>query len=168
PISTRDWSSDVCSSDLDLAHARRDGRHRVLDVRDEGAAADLRAVDVAWADAQVLGGLRAHPQAGAEDGVDRVLAEPRVGERVARRVGVELEGRLVRQLPVLVRLGRAHDGDSAPHAARLRAHAGRKRGSATSGDTSSNTTSTGMPIVIFAGSGAMPTRLVIIRGPSSS
>src|SRR5439155_1097690 len=71
----------------DLAEARRDGRHRVLDVRDEGAATDLRTVDVARPDAQVLGGLRAHPEAGAEDGVDLVLREPRIGERVGRREG---------------------------------------------------------------------------------
>src|SRR5581483_5777098 len=152
----------------DVADAGVDRRHRVLDVGDERAAADLRPVDVARADAHVLGGLGAHPEAGAEDGIDVVFFEPRIGERVPRRFGVERERGLPGELPVLVRLARADDRDAAAHAAEIAAHAGRKRGSATSAETSSNTTSTGMPILIFAGSGSTPTRFVIRRGPSAS
>src|SRR5205823_4871589 len=54
----------------DVTEPGVDGGHRVLDVRDERAAADLRTVDVARPDAQVLGRLGAHPESGAEDGVD--------------------------------------------------------------------------------------------------
>src|SRR5439155_18081425 len=153
-----------------LTHARVDRSQRVLDVRDEGAAADLRSVDVAGTDAQVLGRLRSHPQAGAEDRVDVVLPEPGVGERVSRRLGVELEGGLVGQLPVLVGFVGADDRDAPAQAAEvaLGAHAGRKWGSAISDDTSSNTTSTGIPIRIFAGSASMPTRFDMRRAPSSS
>ena len=109
---------------------------------------------------------------GAEDGVDVAQREPRVGERVARRLGVQHEGRLVRQLAVLVRLARADDRDAAAHVAQRRgsraAPAGRKCGSAISGVASTNVTSTGMPMRICAGSGSTPTRFVIMRGPSSS
>src|SRR4029077_2621235 len=126
-----------------------DRGHRVLHVRDEGAAAALRPVDVARADAHVLRGLRYPAEPGAEQGVDVVLAQAGVGEGVARGLGMEREGRLVRQLPVLVRLPRADDRDPPAHAAEIPAHdAGRKRGSAISGDTSSNTTSTAIPIRI--------------------
>ena len=72
-----------------LAEARRDRAHRVLDVRDERAAANLRPVDVARPEPQVLGGLRGHPEARREHRVDVVLLEPGVGERVPRRLGVE-------------------------------------------------------------------------------
>ena len=144
----------------------------VLHVGDERAAADLRAVDPARTDAHVLGGLRAHPEPGAEHGVDVAHAEPGVGQRVAGGLGVQHERRLVRQFAVLVRLGRAGDRDAAPQAPSITAHAappaGRNRGSAISGVASSNTTSTGMPMRIVAGSGATSTRLVIMRGPSSS
>ena len=109
-----------------LAHAGGVRHHRVLHVGDERAPADLGTVDVAGPDAQVLRGFRAHPKPGAEDRVDIVLPEARVGQRVPRCLGVELEGRLVRQLAVLVRLGRAHDRNPTPHPAALRAHV-RKR-----------------------------------------
>jgi hypothetical protein len=61
---------------------------------------------------------------------------------------VERERGLLRQLPVLVGLGRPDDRDAAAHATEIARHAGRKRGSATSGETSSNVTSTGMPMRI--------------------
>jgi hypothetical protein len=60
----------------DVADAGVDRRHALLHVGDERAAADLRPVDVARPDADVLGRLGAHPEAGAEDGVDVVLSSP--------------------------------------------------------------------------------------------
>ena len=156
----------------DVAEPRIDRGRGVLDVGDEGAAADQRAVDEARADAQVLGGLGRHPAAGAEHPVDVRLRDPRVGERVARRLGVQRERRLVRQPAHLVGLADADDGHPAAEPTEAGAHrpssAGRKCGSAISSDTSAKVTSTRMPMRSLAGSGSTPTRFVIIRGPSSS
>src|SRR5262249_15850161 len=118
-----------------------------------------------------------HPQTRAEDRVDVGQGEARVGERVPRCLRVQHEGGLVRQLAVLVRLAGARDGDAAAHVAQLAARLpappaapalGGKGGSAASRVTSTNVTSTGMPIRILPGSASMPTRFVIMRGPSAS
>src|SRR5699024_11676067 len=60
--STRDWSSDVCSSDL-AALARvltRDGNHEVIAVGDDLSTGDTHAVDTGLKDAacllQLIGG----------------------------------------------------------------------------------------------------------------
>src|SRR5262249_58709965 len=95
----------------------------------------------------------------------------RVGERVVRRLGVQHEGRLVRQATVLVGLGCADDRDAAAHPPEIAAHpfppAGRKCGRAISSVASWKTTSTGMPMRSFAGSGTTPTGVGIRRGPSA-
>src|SRR6185503_15425043 len=93
-----------------------------------------------------------------------------IGERVPRRLGVQLERRLVRQLPVLVGLALPHDGDAPAEPCTIAAHrvvvSGLNSGSAIVSDTSRNATSTGMPI--FTAVGSTSTSVVIMRGPSLS
>ena len=122
-------------------------------------------------DAEVLGDVGRHVAAGGEHGVDVALLQAGVGERVVRRLHVQLEGGVVGQLAEFVGLGDADDGRDAAQGARIGAHAvarGWNLGSVISSVMSSNTTSSGMSQRSAAGSAATPTMCDIRRGPSSS
>ena len=96
-----------------LALAGLDGRDRVAEVHEVGAAADHGGVDPTGLDAQRVrderGQVRAEPAAG--DAVDVGGREPAVGERAAGGVGGEAERRQ-RDGADLLGLGGADDGDA--------------------------------------------------------
>jgi hypothetical protein len=142
----------------DVGDARVDRSHGVLEVGDERAAAHLRVVHVARRMPRYSGTSLAVPRPVASTGVDVLDGQPRIGERVVRRLGVQHQRRLLGQLPDLVRFGRRRrsrsyravrgaslspsisplrgkrfDRSSRCETAAPRAQAGRKRGSVTSG-----------------------------------
>src|SRR3990172_5735632 len=107
------------SDEGDLDQAGLDGGGGVLDVDDEGGAADGGAVGVLRLDAEVLRDLERGRPAGA-GGVHAVHLrhlDAGVGEGVAGGLGVELQGGLVGDDADLVGLVNAGDGDAAGEAA---------------------------------------------------
>src|SRR6266498_2679008 len=94
--------------------------------------------------------------------------EPGVPHGIPHGFHVQRQLALVRQRAQLVALVHAHDADGVAELFHRVPPTGRKSGSVISSVCFSKTTSTGMSQRIFFGSGSMPIRLDIMRGPSSS
>ena len=147
------------------AHPGGQGGGGVAYVDHERTTAHRRSVQPAGCDPEVVGDRdRALP--GAGNAVDRTRIHAAVGDGVASRVGVQVDGRHVGNAAELGRLGGADDGDDAPNAHRADP-AGRNCGNMIS-PRSSNVTSSGMSTTRFSGVFSTSRMLDIRRGPSSS
>src|SRR5262249_14118200 len=135
---------------------------------DEGAATDARAIDVARRDAERLADGGRRVLAGGEDAIDVADLEPRVPHGVPDGFHVQGELALVGERAGLVAFVDADDAGGVPELFHAAPPTGWNSGRVISSVSLWKTTSTGMSQRIRFGSGSMPIRLDIRRGPSSS
>src|SRR5689334_19777535 len=91
----------------DLAQSSVYRRHGVLHVVKKRTTADHGAVDVTGTEAHIFRGFSGKHAPRAEDAVNIALAKTSVGNRVPRRLHVELQRRFMRQGSQLVGFGYA-------------------------------------------------------------
>ncbi len=94
----------------DLAQATGKCVRGVRDVNQKRTTADSRAIEICRNDAQILGSFHRRHARG-EDGIHIARGQACFTQCVVRRLGVQLNDRLVGQDANLVGLGRADDGN---------------------------------------------------------